>query len=60
MSNALPGALPAVPLPDILAFAWFMAWWVGYSFYADGGDESRRPVAQVMHEYRVRLMERML
>ncbi|MAF95333.1 MAG: hypothetical protein CMM60_06220 [Rhodospirillaceae bacterium] len=60
MSNALSGALPAAPLPDILAFIWFMACWVGYSFYADGGDESRRPVAQVMHEYRVRWMERML
>ena len=60
MSNALPGALPAVPLPDILAFVWFMACWVGYSFYADGQGESRRPVARVMHQYRVRWMERML
>lgn len=60
MSNALPGALPAVPLPDILAFVWFMACWVGYSFYADGRGESRRPMARVMHQYRVRWMERML
>ena len=60
MSDALSGALPAIPLPDILAFVWFMAWWVGYTLYADGGDETRRPVARVMHEYRVRWMERML
>ena len=60
MSDALPGALPAVPLPDILAFIWFMACWVGYSFYTDCGDESRRPVVRVLHQYRVRWMERML
>ena len=60
MSDALPGALPAVPLPDILAFIWFMACWVGYSFYTDRGGESRRPVARMLHQYRVRWMERML
>ena len=60
MSDALPGALPAAPLPDILAFIWFMACWVGYSFYTDRGGESRRPVARVFHQHRVRWMERML
>lgn len=60
MSDALPGALPVIPLADILAFAWFMALWVGYTLFADRLGGKRRPATQVMHDYRVRWMERML
>ena len=60
MSEALPGSLPVIPLLDILAFGWFMALWVGYTLFADRADLRHRPAAQVVHDYRVRWMERML
>ncbi len=60
MSEALPGSLPVIPFPDILAFGWFMVMWVGYTLFADRLGATRRPATQVMHEYRVRWMERML
>ena len=60
MNNTLSGALPLVPVPDILAFVWFMSWWVGYTLFADRPGPGRRPTTQVMYEYRVRWMERML
>lgn len=60
MSDALPGSLPLIPLADILAFAWFMGCWVGYTTFADRLGVARRPATQVMHDYRVRWMERML
>ena len=60
MSEALPGALPVIPLADIIAFIWFMACWAGYTVFADRQGMARRPASQVMHEYRVRWMERML
>ncbi len=60
MSDALPGSLPVIPLVDIMAFVWFMACWVGYTIFADRPGGVRRPATQVMHDYRVRWMERML
>ncbi len=60
MADAIPGSLPAIPLLDILAFGWFMAMWVGYTLFADRLGATRRPATLVMHEYRVRWMERML
>ena len=60
MTETLSGSLPVVPLPDILAFAWFMFWWAGYNFFADRPGSGRRPMARVMQDYRVRWMERML
>ncbi|NQW23821.1 MAG: DUF599 domain-containing protein [SAR202 cluster bacterium] len=60
MSETLPISLPAVPLRDIAAFIWFMALWVGYTVMADHFVTHRRPAAQIMHDYRVRWMERML
>lgn len=60
MADAIPGSLPAIPLSDILAFGWFMALWVGYTLFADRADLRHRPAAQVVHDYRVRWMERML
>lgn len=60
MADAIPGSLPVIPFLDILAFGWFMAMWVGYTLFADRLGATRRPATQVMHEYRVRWMERML
>ena len=37
-----------------------MSMWVGYTLFADRLGATRRPASQVMHEYRVRWMERML
>jgi len=60
MSETLPISLPAVPLRDIAAFVWFMALWGGYTYWADHHGISRRPAAQIMHDYRVLWMSRML
>ncbi|MBT3305088.1 MAG: DUF599 domain-containing protein [Alphaproteobacteria bacterium] len=60
MTNTLSGSLPVVPLADILAFAWFMVMWVGYTVIADRQGSNMRPASRVMHDFRVRWMERML
>jgi len=60
MTEALPGALPVIPVADIVAFAWFMACWIGYGLVTDRYGAERRPVVVVMHDYRVRWMARML
>jgi len=60
MTDTLSGSLPLVPIADVLAFVWFMSWWVGYTLFADRPGPGRRPTTQVMHEYRIRWMERML
>ncbi len=49
-----------VPLPDLVAFVWLIAWWVGYTLVADRLAWDRREMAKVMHAHRVRWMERML
>ena len=48
-----------LPVYDILAFTVFIVSWVSYSIYADQTAKSRRPVAVVMDDYRLRRMERM-
>lgn len=60
MQNAISGSLPAVPITDVAAFLWFMALWAGYTLYADRTSGARRPAAQVIHDYRVRWMGRLL
>lgn len=60
MQNALSASLPVVPLIDVVAFLWFMTSWAGYTLYADRIWGTRRPAAQVIHDYRVRWMARML
>jgi len=60
MQNALSGSLPVIPLADAIAFAWFMASWAGYTLFADRIWGTRRSAAQVIHDYRVRWMERLL
>lgn len=49
-----------VPVYDLTALLIYVAGWVGYSLYADRLALSRRPVAVVMNDYRLRWMERML
>lgn len=49
-----------LPVDDILAFTVFIVGWVSYSIYTDRAAKSRRPVAMVMDDYRLRWMERML
>lgn len=49
-----------IPINDMLAFAVFMVGWISYSIYADEKAKSRRPVATLMDDYRLRWMERML
>ncbi len=49
-----------LPVYDILAFTVFIVGWVSYSIYTDQTAKSRRPVAVVMDDYRLRWMERML
>ena len=60
MQNAFSGSLPVVPMADVLAFLCFMASWVGYTLFTDKIHDTRRPAAQVVHEYRVRWMTRLL
>ncbi len=60
MADAIPGSLPAIPFLDILGFGWFMSMWVGYALFADRKGTVSRPATLVMHDHRVRWMERML
>ena len=60
MTNSITGSLPVIPVQDIIAFVWFMALWLGYGAFTDRPNPDRRPATQVMHDYRVRWMERML
>lgn len=48
------------PILDIAAISIFFMAWVGYSHYVDTRAISKRPVAVVMNDYRLRWMERML
>lgn len=48
-----------IPMSDILALAWFLALWVGYTNYADR-QVHRRSLRAVMHAYREQWMQRML
>ena len=43
--------LSTTPLADLLAPAWFLLWWVGYTYYADG-ERGQRNLPRVMHVYR--------
>ena len=49
-----------IPLLDWLALTWFLSFWAGYKLIADRYFYGRRPIAIVMHDYRLRWMERML
>jgi uncharacterized membrane protein len=43
--------LSDTPLADVLAPAWFLLCWLGYTYYADGG-RGQRNLTHVMHVYR--------
>jgi uncharacterized membrane protein len=43
--------LSTTPLADLLAPAWFLLCWVGYTYYADG-ERGQRNLTRVMHVYR--------
>ncbi|MBC8337296.1 MAG: DUF599 domain-containing protein [Rhodospirillales bacterium] len=60
MSQTLTESIPLVPLADILAFVWYMALWMGYTAIADRQGPGQRQMARVMHDNRVRWMQRML
>jgi uncharacterized membrane protein len=52
--------MPKIPAADIVSLVWFIALWVGYTWYAD--RVSRRPhsLRAVMHAHRYAWMRRML
>ena len=49
-----------IPLADLLALAWFLGCWGGYTLYADHLRWRSRELATVLHRYRLRWMQRML
>ncbi|HBC06202.1 MAG TPA: hypothetical protein DC046_01310, partial [Rhodospirillaceae bacterium] len=50
----------SIPLLDALALAWFLAGATLYTTLADQIAWGKRPMAVVLHDYRLRWMERML
>jgi uncharacterized membrane protein len=52
--------LQEFPYLDVIAVAWLMLWWVGYTYVTDGERGHVRDLAKVMHGHRRRWMERML
>jgi uncharacterized membrane protein len=49
-----------IPIADILSLAWFIAVWVGYTWYADRGVWRRDSLRAVMHAHRVEWMRQMV
>jgi uncharacterized membrane protein len=49
----------AMPLADLLAPAWFLLCWAGYTHYADG-ERGQRNLTRVMHAYRALWARQML
>ena len=49
-----------IPLLDAMALVWFLAGAAGYTALADQIAWGKRPMAVVLHDYRLRWMERML
>ncbi len=52
--------MPQIPLPDVLALAWFAILWFGYTQYADRWARRSRSLRAVMHAHRYEWMQRML
>ncbi len=49
------------PILDVIAVAWFLIAWTGYTFFADGiSAQHRRTLARVMHVHRRRWMDCMM
>jgi uncharacterized membrane protein len=51
--------LASTPLADLLAPAWFLLCWAGYTYYADG-ERGQRNLTRVMHAYRAIWARQML
>jgi uncharacterized membrane protein len=52
--------MPILNLPDILAIAWFLGAWVGYSIVVEKTAKGRRSLNALMHQYRDQWMEQLL
>ncbi len=52
--------LSIMPAADVAALAWLIVSWLGYTYIADSPQANTRPVARVLHEYRLTWMRRML
>jgi uncharacterized membrane protein len=49
-----------IPAADILSLMWFVAIWVGYTWYADRGDWRKHSLRAVMHAHREEWMRQMV
>ena len=52
--------MAAFTLPDLLAFAWFIGVWIGYSLLIERTPKGRSGLNTLMHGYRDEWMERLL
>ena len=52
--------MPAFTLPDLLAFAWFLAVWTAYSIVIEKTEKGRSGLNALMNAYRDEWMERLL
>ena len=52
--------MTALTLPDLLAFAWFMAAWIAYSIVIEKTEKGRTGLNALMNGYRDEWMERLL
>ena len=49
-----------IPVSDLVSLAWFVALWVGYTWYADWHARRLYSLRSVMHDYREKWMQQML
>src|SRR5882762_1792918 len=52
--------MPVLTLPDILAFAWFLGAWIGYSYVIEKTATGRGGLNALMNNYRDEWMEQLL
>jgi uncharacterized membrane protein len=52
--------MPGFTLPDLLAFAWFLAAWIAYSIVIEKTAKGRDSLNALMNDYRDEWMERLL
>jgi uncharacterized membrane protein len=52
--------MPTLTLPDLLAFAWFLAVWIGYSIVIEKTAKGRSGLNTLMNGYRDEWMEQLL
>jgi uncharacterized membrane protein len=52
--------MPALALPDLLAFAWFVAAWLGYSIVIETTAKGRLGLNALMNGYRDAWMRHLL